>query len=250
MKTQQPTQKGSFVDQQTLVNILVEIAELEQLRLQAEHTVDSNAVFLKKMAALQAEYEADASEAAGAQQGQEKEARSLERELEMVEAHLKERNDRLIGVTDRRQHQALLREIASLEQRREDLEEAAIASLDSSDQAQRQASRARSEQAQQADAGAARAQASQKEAAAMSERLGHIDTDLQRLLGMLPPVERKHVERLMDRLDRAVVGLKDGACTGCFNQLPQQEAINVERGRTVMRCPSCRRFLVRRSWKS
>ena len=237
------------MDQQTLVNILSEIAELEELRLKAEHTVDSNTAFIRKMAALQAEYDADAQTAESLEKDGARQARSLERDLSTVEEQLREKNDRLVGVSDRRQHQALLREIAQLEKKREELEEAAIASLESGERAGQEAAQARVEQTEIHAAGDAESQAKAQEASAMSERLENIDVDLKRLLGMLPPLEKKHVERLMEKLDRAVVPLHNGACTGCFHQLPRQEAINVGRGRSVMRCPSCRRYLVHESWK-
>ncbi len=83
----------------------------------------------------------------------------------------------------------------------------------------------------------------------LAQKTLHIQNDLERLLGMLPPGENRAVIRLREKLGQAVVHHQDGACLGCFNQLPQQQAIVVEQGRIVVRCPSCMRFIVHRSWR-
>jgi predicted nucleic acid-binding Zn-ribbon protein len=237
------------LDQQTLVTILTEIAELEELKMQAAHTVDQNAAFTRKMAELQAEYDEDAETAAGQEQNKARDLRSFEREMETVEYQLEDRREKMIGVTDRRQHQALKKEIAALELRLQELEESAMACLADEEKEGHRADQARRERDEQRERTAGEKEDRDQQSAALQERLAHIDTDLHRLLSMLPPLERKHVERLMEKLDRAVVTLQNGACTGCFHQLPTQEAINVGKGRMVVRCPSCRRYLVHASWK-
>ncbi len=77
----------------------------------------------------------------------------------------------------------------------------------------------------------------------------HIQDDMGRLISMLPPTEGRAVVRLREKLDQAVVHHHEGACQGCFHQLPQQQALSVDSGRSIVRCPSCMRFLVHRSWR-
>ena len=117
----------------------------------------------------------------------EAEFRRRDRELRALETRLADRRDRLVGVGDRRQHRALSEEIASLVQRIDQLEEEAIAALDTVDARRDEAAGAHRDQDELARRDLAvhadlEARVRQAEVA-QAEIQGEID----RLVAMLPP---------------------------------------------------------------
>ena len=237
------------MDSKTVVNILVEIAELEDLQAQAQHTILENASRDTKLRELQAEYAADAERADAETQKKGRDFRTRDREIREVEARLEDRRDLLVGVSDRKQHKALTDEIRSLEIRLDRLETEAIACLEEEDSRAEEADQVGRESREHGREAKASLQTMAADSVELEARIKNISLDMERLIGMLPPVEKRHVERLRQKLDQAVVFQHNGACCGCFNQLPVQEAINVERGRGIVRCPSCMRFIVHKSWR-
>lgn len=237
------------MDERTLVNILSEIAELEELREKAREILQRNAKRDRELHELQDEYRSDA-EAADAEAGSRgRTFRAIEGEMRQVEARLEDRRQHQALLADPRQHQALGEEIAALESRLARLEDEALGCLDEEESLAGAADEARRESREHGLKTEQDLHDLQDQSRAMAKRVANIDLDLHRLVGMLPPAEKRHVERLRGKLDRSVVYQHSGACCGCFNQLPVQEALNVDRGRTVIRCPSCLRYIVHRPWK-
>lgn len=236
------------MDEQTVVNILVEIAELEELQAQARHTVEQNARKDRNLRDLQAEYAADAEKADAESRDKGRDFRSRDREIREVEGRLADRRDRMVGVSDRKQHKALTDEIRSLENRLDRLETEAIACLEEEEARAQQADQADRESRDHGRETRTELETMSENTAELEARIENIRLDLERLVGMLPVGEKRHVTRLREKLDQAVVFQHNGACCGCFHQLPVQKAINVDRGRAIVRCPSCMRFIVHRSW--
>ncbi len=237
------------MDPKTLINILVEIAELEELQLNASSKVEHNTELTFTLDELQAEYEADAAKAALENEGSEVTVRGLENEIRQVEELLKVKENQLIGLSDSRQVRAVTEEISSLKHRLDRLEDQAIALLNEQDDLQAGAVESQLESRDHGVKSRAKQNSMARESVDLNQKTHHIQLDLDRLVGMLPPVENRAIFRLREKLDQAVVHHQDGACLGCFNQLPRQQAIVVEQGRTLVRCPSCRRFIVHRSWR-
>jgi predicted nucleic acid-binding Zn-ribbon protein len=231
------------------VNVLVEIAELEELHVQARQTLENNTSREDDLRALQAEYEADARQAEEQAHSRARGFRAINLEVREAETRLALRREQLIGVSDRRQHRALTEEISFLENKLEQLEEEAILQLENEESTEAEAAQLRQESGEREGKTRRELEDMASQSGNMSERLAHIDQDLHRLVSMLPPAEKRHIERLRAKLDRSVVFHHNGACCGCFSQLPEQEAINVDRGRALVRCPSCLRYIVHRPWK-
>jgi len=66
---------------------------------------------------------------------------------------------------------------------------------------------------------------------------------------MLPVDVGRHVQRLRGKHDRAVAWVDEGTCTGCYAHLPAQLGIAAGRGRELVRCASCARYVVHRPWR-
>lgn len=231
-----------------LVNILVEIAELEELRLKALRTRTRNDELTFSLHELQAEYEKDAADAARRNQGAELTVRGLETEIRQVSELVKVKEDLIIGVTDRRQLRALNEEISGLKRRLDRLEDETIGLLDQQDELKTESVSSASESQDHGRSSVKAQQDMAQQSAKLAEQKVHIEEELQRLQDMLPVADKRTVLRLREKLDQAVVHHHEGACQGCFNTLPRQQAISVDQGSTVVRCPSCMRYIVHRSW--
>jgi len=157
-----------------------------------------------------------------------------------------DKRDRRVGLTDRRQHRALGMEITALEKKLEELELAALAALEASEEGDREAGEARRAAKRVADRTPAPDPAADHRTAAAAVEL---QQEIERLVSLLPPDIGRHVARLRQRGDRAVVWVDEGVCTGCFAQLPAQQGIAAKLGRVLVRCASCSRFVVHRPWR-
>ncbi len=237
------------MDPKTLNNILVEISEFEDLLLQASQKLEHNTQLTFSLEELQAEYESDAADAARLNQGAEVTLRSLENEITQVAQLLKVKQEMLVGLTDRRQVRAVADEISQLKQRLDNLENDTIQLLDQQDLLKSDAVESQGESRTHGTNCRAKQEAMAADSAQLSQKTKHIQNDMDRLISMLPPTEGRAVIRLREKLEQAVVHHHEGACQGCFHQLPQQQAISVDGGRHIVRCPSCMRFLVHRSWR-
>ena len=224
--------------------ILAEVLALEE-RLAAAR--DARARHTRRddhLGALGRELAADAEAARHAVDEANAVLRQLDRELREVELGIASRQERLATVADARQAVAVRLEAEALERRKQSLEaealgllgtleaaEAAVGEADSD--AGRQSARSRSELsglAEAADRGAAALAAGEQE--------------MVRLLGLLPEDLARHLRRLQARGDQSVAPVRSGACGGCFGQLPAVLVGEVERRRSLVRCPGCGRAVI------
>ena len=80
----------------------------------------------------------------------------------------------------------------------------------------------------------------------------------ERLLAERSQLEAKVDERMLAAYNRvrnstknrlAVVTVKDGACSGCFNQIPPQRKLDIAQGKKIIVCEYCGRILVKPEFK-
>ena len=237
------------MDPSVMLNLMVELAGLE------EELADARAVLAhhdrrdRHLRELQQEYEEDAAEAEAAGREAAVDLRRTEGRIRDVEALLARKRDQVIGITDRRQYKALQEEIRGLEIELDRLETAGLDLLDSAGRRDDDAGQARRDRDRQADRGGEEIERMAAESARAKEAEKEIVEEIDKLIAMLPAAEGRHVVRLRDQYGRAVVRVQSGACGGCFAQLPVQVGLDAEQGRTLVRCASCARYVVRRSYK-
>lgn len=236
------------VDEKVLINILVEIAGLEQKLAVADHTLKHHTARERDLRALQDEYEDDAAAAHAGDQDVSVRLRTKENEIRAAEAALARKKEQLLAVTDDRQQRAVHKEIMDVEDLLAKAEDEALDLLLAQESAEEGSTAADSDRARQAVKGQAEISRMDSETTRAVASRTELVAERNRLLSMLPEAVRRHAERLQRNRGQAVVHLESGACGGCFSQLPAQVGIDVDRGRTVVRCPSCARFIVHRSW--
>jgi predicted nucleic acid-binding Zn-ribbon protein len=237
------------VDQKVLINLLVELAGLEAEQAMARHTIVRHATREKDLRELQAEYEEAAARAEQGDQETHLSLRAKEGEIEALTVLLAHKEDQIIGVSDRRQYRALQTEIAGLRQKLSDLEDEALALLNSTETA----SAGRAEALRDRDAQSARGGEEIVRLDGEAERASAAATELAakiaRCVQMLPAEIRRQVVRLQQNGGPAAVRVQSGACGGCFGQLPAQQAIDADKGRALVKCASCARFVVHQTWR-
>ena len=139
------------MDDKIVINILVELAGLEEELVAARGLQERNLAREESMGELQEEYRQDENQAA--KTGLETEVRFRNREGEMLqlEKQLADRRRRLAGLGDPRQVEALEKEIVLLSQRLDSLETRALELLDEAGDTSREAETARLETIRQED---------------------------------------------------------------------------------------------------
>ncbi len=237
-----------MVEPRVLVAALAELADLEEELFGARAKVERRDRRRDHLRELDAELEQDALEAEGSALGARAAVRRRELELRSLEESLARKRDQVIGVSDRRQHRALLDEIAALEKKVDELETSAIEALDASEHSDEDAAAAREERRLRAERSRDELEALAGPAEQAARAVAGLEREIARVLAALPADVARHVGRLKQRYPRAVVRVTDGACGGCFGQLPPQAAADAERGSAAVRCPSCARFVVHRPW--
>ena len=237
------------MDPSVLLNLMVELAGLEEELAEARAVLTHHSRRDKHLRELQQEYVVDAASAESAGRDAAVTLRQTDRRIRDVETVLERKRDQVDGVTDRRQHQALQNEIKGLEAELERLELTGLELLEATDLKDGETVQACSDLDRQSGRGAEEmatmADESEKARAAEEE----IDQEIQRLIGIMPAAEGRHVQRLRGQYDRAVVRVQSGACGGCFSQLPVQVGLDASQGRALVRCSSCARYVVRKPWK-
>jgi predicted nucleic acid-binding Zn-ribbon protein len=237
------------MDPAVLLNMMVELAGLEEELAAARAVLAHHGKRDRHLRELRDEYAADAAAAETAGQDAAVNLRRTEGRIRDVEAALVHKRDQIIGVSDRRQYKAMQTEIRTLEAELEKLETAGLEILESSEQSDESAEEARVDLDRQAIRGAeeiARMEAETVKARAAEEE---ITEEIERLVAIMPQAEARHVARLREQYGRAAVRVQGGACGGCFGQLPVQVGIDAEQGRSLVRCASCARYVVRKSYK-
>ena len=238
---------GMDMDPRIAIDLLVELGRHEEELAELRASKARARRQARDQRALADEYDDDAEAAADAGREADRDFRRYDREMRAVEAMLETKKDRRVGLTDRRQHWALGEEIAALQRKLEDLELAALAALEAGDAGEKEAGEARRE----AERVSARMPAPDPEADRRTEAATlELEQEIERLVGMLPPDIGRHVARLRQRGDRAVAWVDEGGvCTGCFGQLPAQQGIAANKGRVLVRCTTCSRYVVHRPWR-
>ena len=237
------------MDGTVLVNILVELAGLEEELVAARGLQSRNRAREGSLGELLEEYRQDADLAARTGQAAEVRFRNREGEIRQLEANLAERRQRLAGLGDSRQVEALQREIDLLSGKLDELETQALELLEEARDNLREEETARREFKEQEEHRIRQQGTMRDESARAAAAETELATEIERLVSMLPDPVSRHVLRLRQGLDQSVVFLASGACGGCFGQLPAQQGLVAERGTTLVQCPSCARYVVHRPWR-
>ena len=233
------------MDPQTVVHWLGNLARYEAERAQALHAARRAGRRRRLLAELLAEAEADVA----AEQDGGEGARRL-RLMEAELADLRSRRERLETqrqqVKDNKTYRALSQEISGLAGRIDAAETELLREME-------RVEGRRGERASQEDEladqrrriGEERAGLQRVEERAAAEAAA-LEREIAICLEQVPRDVRARLERLREGLPQPVAFLDGAACGGCHAQFPAQKALEIEKGRTVVRCQACGRYVVPR----
>lgn len=237
------------MDSRVTLDVMVELAGLEEELASVRVVRTKSATREKSLKELADEYRDDAENAKAEALAGELAYRDHAGRLKLLEATLADRKDRLVGLKEPRQYKLLKDEVLSLERQIDQLENEALAVLDQGDGKTKELVEAKAGQKKQIasldEEAKGRSGRIQQADAAEKEILREID----RLIGMLPAAEARHIVRVRTKHDQSCIWIHDSSCGACFEQLPTQKALSVQKGKNYERCPGCARFIVHRPWK-
>jgi predicted nucleic acid-binding Zn-ribbon protein len=236
------------MDPAVMLNLMVEIAGLEEELLVARTTLQHHDKRDRHLRELQDEYASDAAEAEGAGRQASVRLRQAEGRIAEIEILLDRKRKQVNGVAEPRQIQALQDEIANLAQELDRLETEGLALIDEVRRMDGDSGQAVEDCNAQEIRGNEELKKMQAESAQAKAAEEELVREIERLTALLPDNVGRHVVRLRAQYGQAVVRVHSGACGGCFGQLPVQLGLDAEQGKALVRCASCARYIVHKSW--
>lgn len=175
----------------------------------------------------------------------QQERRALERESDLAKGRRRELEVQQFRVRNNAEYQALTREVEEMRRRASEFEDRGLDLLTGEETAQSEVARLRevvAAERKRFDEVRARLDS---ELADRQLLLSRADAQRQELVDRLDPATRQKYGRIhANKGDMAVVGVAQGACGGCFYQLPPQRLNEVRKGANIVLCESCGRILV------
>jgi predicted nucleic acid-binding Zn-ribbon protein len=230
-------------DQQT-VHWLTTLArfeeELEEVRNRQQWAVSQQSLLT---AALEEQLEEIA--AAQAQETRiNKQVRALEREIEDIQTRVDRLRQQRDQVKDNKIYQALTAEIANLGQEIDRRETEILQAIERDEVQEQEVTRQQAER----DRLQVEIKERREELATIVVRAEAAQAELEREIAtchsQLPPTVASTVDRLRTSLVLPVVRLDGEACGGCHAQFPTQVSLAITKGRSVVRCQACGRYVV------
>lgn len=173
------------------------------------------------------------------------ERRALERESDLAKARRRELEAQQHRVKNNTEYQALTREVEEMRRRSSESEDRGLGLLSEEEAAGQEADKLRESVAQE-----------DQRFREVKGRLDAESSDLKRVLDeaegrrlalvqQLDPSTRRRYERILEsKGDTAVVGVAQGACAGCYYQLPPQKLNEVKKGASLIVCEGCGRIVI------
>lgn len=195
---------------------------------------------------LDAEFGADLAAASARVADRQRRARQLEGELRDLEMRLQERRGRRAQIKDAHGAQALVSELARMQDRRDALEAELLAAWQAveSEAAQLQSTSAAVAAQHDRITNDQHALGAQHDRAVAAQ--SEVAEELVVVLGRLPDSLAGRLRRLASRLGNPIAGMTGGACDVCGYSLPAQKAMDVDCDRSYPICAGCGRFIVAR----
>lgn len=170
--------------------------------------------------------------------------REGDREVESCQAAKRKFEIQLQGVKTNVEYQALLREIAAMQQKTREWEEAILEAMEAEEAAQKGIARVAEDlqEKEQAQAEEQRRFAAEREAILQErERLNQKHAEL---IERMAPQAKSKYQRLIRSKGTAIVPVIQGSCGGCHYNLPPQTVNEVRRNQRLILCEGCGRILV------
>ena len=174
----------------------------------------------------------------------EKERKQRESRLNLEQEKIKRAEGRMSEVKTNKEYQALLNEIDALKKACSKEEEEILQVLDEIDELKKNLSKREKEMA----IAEGKIEAERKglqERTAQDDTVWQKETERREALSkqLESQLSKLYITLKEKRQGVGVVTVKDGACQGCFVNVPPQMYIEVQKNIDLIRCPNCNRIL-------
>jgi hypothetical protein len=228
------------------VHWLRTLAGFQEQQERARHAARRAAQRRQDLAELLAEEEADTAAADKDGDGRRR-LRGLESEVADLRARLSRLQAQRDHVLDNKALQSLGREITGIEETIDARETEILQLLEGTESRQQESEQRQARLAEERG----RITREREELQHVQERAAaeaaEYDHEIAVCLDQLPPSVLANVKRLGEHMPLPVVYLDGEACGGCHAQFPPQLARDIEKGRSVVRCQTCGRYVVGKS---
>ena len=166
-----------------------------------------------------------------------------EKELAQVQSRLSRFKEQLMDVKTNKEYQAMQVEIAGSEAEVRRLEDGILEQLLEADELQAEVERAERRLADDRAAVEAERAGLEREQVELGQRLGQLEADRKRQVGLLAPRILSLFETVARHRSVAVVEARDGRCSSCQVRLRPQLFNHVRLNERLIQCESCQRIL-------
>lgn len=174
-----------------------------------------------------------------------RERRALERDADQARARRREVEVQQFRVKNQVEYQALTKEIEEMRRRTSTFEERAIEILTEEEEVKKEFDKLRDLLVQEETRFAEIRSRLEAELGQTRSAVERAEARRMELVQRLDPKVRLRYERILkSKGDMAVVPAVEGACGGCFYQLPPQKIGEVKKGESLVVCEGCGRMIV------
>ena len=174
----------------------------------------------------------------------EKQRRELEAELSDEVSCVKERQAKMMQVQTNREYQSLLKEIEDAKKSMKDKEEEIVTLMETSEANSKIMAEQENLTGDEKKSLDEESKKAKKQTAAIERKKAKFVTKRKSMAKKVNAAILKKYDMLRTRRNgKAVVGVANGVCQGCFMSIPPQHFNNILKGDRMLNCPTCQRIL-------
>jgi predicted nucleic acid-binding Zn-ribbon protein len=174
----------------------------------------------------------------------EAQRRELEAELADEVNRIKERQAKMMQVQTNREYQSLLKEIEDAKKTMKDKEEEIVTLMETSEANSKIMAEQENLTGDEKKSLDEETKKAKKHAASIERKKSKFVTKRKSMAKKVNAAILKKYDMLRTRRNgKAVVGVANGVCQGCFMSIPPQHFNNILKGDRMLNCPTCQRIL-------
>jgi len=237
---------GAVVDGTNALLWLVTLARCYEAMDDAQKTVARASRKNRNDEELLLEYEDDLASARQNEEQGAPQLRKHEREIQDLEAKIVHKRQQQDLVRDNKEYKALSDEIARLREQIDAEETTILQLIEQSEKQQKRIADLDAELVAKRDEISTRHMAQKRTVTKAEATQEEMKREIETCLSQLESEISVNLIRMSKSMPLPVVWMDKEACGGCHAQFPKQTAIEISRGRTVVRCQACGRYVVER----
>ena len=220
----------------------LQVIDLEIAKLDAEITAEKEALAKRQKAFT--DHQSTIEELQGKIAAADGQRREIEAELADELSRIKERQSKMMQVQTNREYQSLLKEIEDGKKNIKEREEEVVRLMESSEANAKIMAEQTSQTEEEEKALADENKKVQKRAAEVEGKKTKIVAKRESKAKDINTAALRKYDLLRTRRNgKAVVGVVNGICQGCFMSIPPQHFNDILKGDRILNCPTCQRIL-------